>query len=856
MADKVLVIERSATFRARLKKALAFSGRQIHTCELFEQATRLLDSNSAKSLDYAAIIIGWPSYTDSAADSLLVAITQHELAHLPIIIFSEDVDPAKLDWITQRAHTALLSWEEVSSATSALNTLINEVYSEETERQATPHHDRIKVLLVDDSPSIRHNFRLLLENDGYEVKVASNVNEAKEIAIRTAVDVAIIDYFMPEANGDILIKLLKSDPRTKDIEVAVLTGGYSDQVIHECLSAGATECMFKNEGAELFLTRINSIARNVLHKRSLGRERNRLQQILAAVGDGVFGVDSEGDIQFINPAARAMLGYSNSDAIIGGSALKCIHHSNKEGSLYTEQSSELHQSYLNGTVLKGFETLFWTNEGASFPVECTLNPINYDDQTSGAIVAFRDISKRLSKQAELEWQASHDPLTQLMNRESFEQALIDEVSKLKANNNQSALMFIDVDRFRYINDTAGHMAGDKILVEVGKRLISQLGKYDRIARVSGDEFAIILANVDPGPEKVLEAANRFREVIECQKFYVGETGFSSSITAGIAMLDKHTKSISESMSKANQACNLAKTRGRNCIHIYNSVEDHAGESGEDLVWLTRLRDALVWNRFQVQYQPIIAVKDMPDSWIAQTPRNNWSHWSSEVPNRFEALVRLRDANGKLIYPDAFLPLAERFDLIGKIDRWVIEDTFKAIGNRDWPELEVFINMSVITLMSPDIETFVAELIEETGVNPTSVIFEITESSAVRNIREANHCIGKLRDLGLRFALDDFGSGYSSFYHLKNLDVDIIKIDGIFTQEINKDTMDKSVLLSINEVAHSLGKQTVVEHVDRPEVLRALVESSVDYMQGYLLSEPIEKLPKPFLKNENARDLDS
>ena len=856
MADKVLVIERSATFRARLKKALAFSGRQIHTCELFEQATRLLDSNSAKSLDYEAIIIGWPSYTDSAADSLLVAINQHELAHLPIVIFSEDVDPAKLDWITQRPHTALLSWDEISATTSALTTLVSEVQLEEQESQPIDHLDRIRVLLVDDSPTIRHNFKLLLENDGYEVKVASNVQEAEQVAVRTNVDIAVIDYFMPEANGDILIKQLKSDPRTKDIEVAVLTGGYSDQVIHECLSAGATECMFKNEGAELFLTRIHSIARNVLHKRSLGRERNRLQQILAAVGDGVFGVDSDGLIQFINPAARAMLGYSNSDAIIGGSALKCIHHSDRDGNYYTETSSKLHQSYINGTVLQGFEALFWTNEGVSFPVECTLNPINYDDHTSGAVVAFRDISKRLSKQAELEWQASHDPLTQMMNREAFEQALIDEVSKLKVNNNYSALLFIDVDRFRFVNDTAGHLAGDKILVEVGTRLISQLGKYDRIARVSGDEFAIILTNVDPSPEKLLEAANRFREVIECQKFHVGETAFSSSITTGVALLDRSTNSISESISKANQACNLAKTRGRNCIHIYNSVEDHSGESGEDLVWLTRLRDAIVWNRFQVHYQPIIALKDMPDPWVAQTPRNNWSHWSSEVPNRFEALVRLRDTNGKLIYPDAFMPLAERFDLIGKIDRWVIEDTFKAIAERDWPELEVFINMSVITLMAPDLDNFISELIERTGVNPTSVIFEITESSAVRNIREANQCIGKLRDLGLRFALDDFGSGYSSFYHLKNLDVDIIKIDGIFTQEITRDNMDKSVLLSINEVAHSLGKLTVVEHVDRPEVLRALAASSVDYMQGYLLSEPLEKLPKPFLNKESALDLDS
>ena len=173
--------------------------------------------------------------------------------------------------------------------------------------------------------------------------------------------------------------------------------------------------MFKNEGAELFLARVQSIARNVLHKRSIGRERNRLRQILAAVGDGVFGVDNTGSIQFINPAARKMLGYTNSDAIIGGTALKCVHHSNSEGKVYTEQDSELHQSYLNGTVLTGYETLFWSNDGAAFPVECTLSPIKYDDQTSGAIVAFRNISERLSKQAELEWQASHDPLTQLMN---------------------------------------------------------------------------------------------------------------------------------------------------------------------------------------------------------------------------------------------------------------------------------------------------------------------------------------------------------------------------------------------------------------------------------------------------------
>ena len=321
---------------------------------------------------------------------------------------------------------------------------------------------------------------------------------------------------------------------------------------------------------------------------------------------------------------------------------------------------------------------------------------------------------------------------------------------------------------------------------------------------------------------------------------------TASVTAGIAILDRSTNSISESLSQADQACNLAKNRGRNCIHIYDAQDTQSDESGENLGWATKLRDALVWNRFQVHYQPIIAVQDIPANWEAETNENNWQNWSDQPPARYEALIRLRDAQGELVQPDAFLPLAERFEMIGKIDRWVIENTFKELATRSGPPIEIFLNMSVITLIDRELPQFISEQIEQTGIDPTNIVFEITESSAVRNIREANHCIGKLRDLGLRFALDDFGSGYSSFYHLKNLDVDIIKIDGIFTGELYQDRPEKSMILSINEVAHSLGKQTVVEHVDRPEVLKALMESSVDYLQGYFLAEPYSQLPNPCL----------
>ena len=831
---------------------MASSRYKTHTCELFEQATRLF--TPAVDMDYDALVIGWPKYEDRAAEGLLRQVSQDELKRIPVIIFAESIDSEKINWVTSRPNTALFTWDEVSSVNQALATAIEKSAAADTnENHIFDANSQLEVMLVDDSPSIRHSYKKLLEKEGYNVRAAESVKQAKQIALRSNIDIAIVDYFMPEANGDVLIRHLKSDAWTKNIEIAVLTGTYSDEIVRECLDAGATECMFKNEDSELFLTRVRTIARNVSHKRSIDKDRSRLQHILESVGDGVFGVDGEGRIQFMNPAAKQILRHPDNDSMLGRLAIEKIHHSDCDHNLIPFEHNKLHNAYLFDLQFDGYETVFWTKDGFPIPVECSVNSISYDDRSSGAVVTFRDISRHRDREEQLIWQASHDPLTQMMNREAFEEVLIDEVSRLKVSKKSSALMFIDVDRFRFINDTAGQMAGDKILIEVSQRLTSQLGENDRIARVSGDEFAVILSDIDPNPDGLLEAANRFLEVIECQKFYVGSNGYSTSITAGMTMMDEYTSSISESMSQAGHACNIAKSRGRNRIHIYTAGDNQSEGYGDDLVWLTRLRDALVWNRFQIHYQPIVAVKDVPTCWDSHAPSNNWNEWTPRVPNRYEALVRLRDKDGKLIYPDAFLPLAERFELISKIDRWVIEHIFEEVAERDWPQLELFVNMSVITLLSEDLFQFISEMIMKTGINPKNIVFEITESSAVQNIQKANECIGKLRELGFRFALDDFGSGYSSFYHLKNLDVDIIKIDGIFTQEIDEETMEKSVMVSINEVSHSLGKTTVVEHVDRPEILKALLGSSVDYIQGYFVSEPLEKLPRPYRSTEYFAD---
>lgn len=774
---------------------------------------------------------------------MLVSLQQHELIDLPVMILSEDGDPSKLDWITNRPNTVLLAWHDQSEAGPTLETLVSNIQIPESVSEQKSAVQEIHILLVDDSPTIRHNFRSLLVSEGYKVSVAASVTEAHKLALDQQFDIAIIDYYMPGENGDILIKKFKTDSRTEHIEIAVLTGGYSDQVIRGCLDAGATECMFKNEADELFLARINSIVRSVMARRSIGKERKQLEQILASVGDGVFGVDQEGKVTFLNNTASMLLGYENKRTVVGKPALNQIHHSDNKLQPLNESSCPLHKSYLFGTEIENLQTLFWRKDGTHFPVECSTRPLRYNDQHAGAVIAFRDISSRLSHEQELRWQANHDSLTKLMNRESFEIALETELAKVKNDGIKSALMFIDVDHFKYINDNAGHLAGDKILVEVGERLKSQMGENDFIARISGDEFAILLSDIDTDHSQLLKSTDRFREVIECQKFYFAETSYATTITAGVTIVDSLIKDTSDAMSQADISCNAAKNKGRNRIHIYKPEDQKPVSDTQDhLGWSTRLHDALVWNRFELHFQPIVSLSDVPVESDKSQESNNWSLWHDVPPQRYEALLRLRDKKNELISPGTFLPLAERFGIIGKIDRWVIENAFKKLAESQNLSIDLFINISVWSLIHGDLKPYILRLATKYEINLEQIIFEITESSAVRNIIEANKCIANIKETGVRFALDDFGAGFSSFYHLKNMDVDIIKIDGIFTRALSEDSVDRSVMLSINEVAHSLGKQTILEHVDRQEVIKALQGSSVDYLQGFYISEPLEKLP--------------
>ncbi|HEY5603108.1 MAG TPA: EAL domain-containing protein, partial [Gammaproteobacteria bacterium] len=694
----------------------------------------------------------------------------------------------------------------------------------------------------------RVTYRRLLTQAGYVTDTASCVEEGMEKAITHQYDIAIIDYYMPDGTGDTLCRMLRDDPRTSNITTAIITGTYSDKAIIGSLSAGAVECMFKNEAKELFLARIDSMSRSINAIHNIRNDHKRLEGILRSVGDGVYGVNRNGEITFINPAAKSILGYIDSDKLIGQLAHTVFHHSLEDGSPNPTDTCELQKTYQEGMQLTAWATGFMHADGRSIPVECTVYPLYLDNKLHGSVVAFRDVTERKLLLEELKWQATHDPLTKLPNRSYFESLLLQEVKAVKNKQATSCLLYLDLDRFKYLNDTAGHNAGDKLLVAVGKQLLTILRATDSLARIGGDEFAIIMRNISP--DVMYAVADEFREVLDSYRFNFAGKTYKINVSIGVARIDEESKSSGEVLANADIACYIAKGKGRNQTHLFASESDQKAAMDIELGWSQRLHDALGNDLFQLYFQPIVSLEDLDISKLPEENGRLWEQMASKANlggvSHYEVLLRLEDSRGELICPDAFLPTAERFNMMPAIDRWVIRHVIETLASH--PEQGastcLSINLSGQTLEDESLGAYIHNLVNQYGVQPQSLLFEITETSAIANLEVANGFISSLQNLGYQFALDDFGSGFCSFSHLKYLPVNQIKIDGIFIQGMLQDGVDRAIIQSIVQIAHTVGKQTVAEFVENAEILKLLKECGVDYVQGFYVGRPASAFLSP------------
>jgi diguanylate cyclase (GGDEF)-like protein/PAS domain S-box-containing protein len=839
----VLVVDPSRASGQEASRLLRSQGYQVAWSASYAHALAGV-ADGREGWSYYALVVGLCGARPADVQSVLTRLAAPDLRAHPAVLVTDEASPRFDDWLARRAHATTIPGTQVADR---LQTALESILPSSpclTAPRRQPRPQPVRILLVDDAPTARASYQDLLNQSGYDVVTAGDCDEGFSIACRGGLDLAIVDFFMPTGTGDELCRRLAEDPRTAGLASVVLTASNRDPVIHRCLDAGAIDCVFKNESKDLFLARISSITRGLLARRTEETRRRQLESILACVGEGVFGVDREGRITFINRLARRLLGWEEEDtSLLGAQAHALLHYAQEDGSEIPVETSFLSNHYSAGRKLHSWETVFWHRSGRPIPVECTVYPFLDQEQRQGSIVAFTDISERRRLYERMWWMATHDALTSLPDRRFLEDQLGKELERLRQGDDRSALVCLDIDHFRYINESAGPSVGDRVLIEVARELERRLRDHDLLARLGDDAFALILRGLDE--TAACHAAESLRQSLqECSFDHEGQT-HSIQASLGLVLMDRFSPPAGEILANAELACHMAKKQGRGKIHVHRAEVDSRQVAQSRFGWSSRLRKALQHNGFMLYYQPILR---LPEIHLDELPREDGLLWRNlrEEEHReelYEVLLRLDDGAGGVIRPGEFLPSAERFNLMLEIDLWVLSHALETLARLHGEERRVsfFINLSGQTLGAASLKPFITSKIRELGLDPKSLVFEITESDAIENLDGARSLIEDLQALGCHFALDDFGSGFSSFRHLRSLPVDIIKIDGLFVRGMVTEGADLAMVASLDEIAHSLGRQTVAEFVETPAALRLLKRCGVDYVQGNYISPPLPSL---------------
>ena len=429
-------------------------------------------------------------------------------------------------------------------------------------------------------------------------------------------------------------------------------------------------------------------------------------------------------------------------------------------------------------------------------------------------------SYRMSKQ--LIYQATHDTLTGLVNRIEFETKLDAAIKSSKNKHLNHALCYIDLDQFKVVNDTCGHAAGDELLRQVSKILETKVSRRDTLARLGGDEFGLLLENCSL--VQATQVAESVRIAIDSYRFGWGGNSFKLGASMGLIPIDEFSGSVDSVMREADAACYEAKDSGRNRIHVYNVDSPKLEQRHQEMQRIVDINQAFDDQRFVLYHQTIYDLQKSKD----------------DQPIFSEVLVRMWDKNNSLILPGIFLPAAERYNLITRLDIWVVTATLKWLQKELSEGFDIFctVNLSGSSIADKDFLHAVLERLDRCDIEPRRICFEITETAAIANLTRATQFIDQLKERGCSFALDDFGSGFSSFAYLKTLPVDYLKIDGLFVRDMVKDRIDFEMVKSINDIGHVMGKKTIAEFVEDQKTLEVLREMGVDYAQGYAISKPI------------------
>ncbi|MEJ2455941.1 MAG: EAL domain-containing protein [Candidatus Thiodiazotropha sp.] len=452
-------------------------------------------------------------------------------------------------------------------------------------------------------------------------------------------------------------------------------------------------------------------------------------------------------------------------------------------------------------------------------------------QLQGEIENHRLTAEALEEEKErVSYQATHDPLTGLINRREFESRLAEMLRQAGLDDSHHVLLYLDLDQFKIVNDTCGHVAGDALLQQLHLSLKDRIRQNDTLARLGGDEFGVLLnhCNLDDA----LKVAEILRKAIQDLRFVWEEKSFNVGVSIGAVGIDRYSGGIGNLLSAADSACYMAKERGRNRVQLYRKTDQELARQHGEMLWVTRLTEALENNKFELFCHPIVSIS-------ATEPKQP----------HYEILLRMRMGNGDLTPPGAFIPAAERYNMITLLDRWVVDHAFNYLQQRQQEKnIRFSINLSGKSLGDMSLLEHIERRLRNGDVGGNKICFEITESAAIISLSAARHFMESLKVLGCYFSLDDFGRGMSSFFYLKTLPVNYLKIDGSFIREIVSDPVARAMVNAINQIAHIMQLKTIAEFVENQAILDELQSMEIDYVQGFHICTP-------FPINELSRDED-
>ncbi len=562
------------------------------------------------------------------------------------------------------------------------------------------------------------------------------------------------------------------------------------------------------------------ITERKLYEEALFREKESAQITLQSIGDGVVTTDADSRVQYLNPVASELTGWKLDDAV--GRSIDEIFRGFHEETCEPIESPVAVAMRRNRSIKSVRPALLIRRDGNELYIESTAAPIRDPvGGVTGGVLVFHDVSESRELNRRLSYAASHDILTELVNRREFEERLGRALKSAKARETAYAVLYLDLDQFKIVNDACGHNAGDALLKQIGALLKSKIRWRDTLARLGGDEFGVLLESCTM--DEALRTAETLREMISDFRFVWEERTFRLGVSVGVVPITPATDDVASLLSAADSACAAAKDAGRNRVYNYQENDIDLMKRRKEMQWAARISNALDENRFELFRQTI------------QPLQSNADHGA-----HYELLLRMRDEAGALVAPGLFIAAAERYGLMTAIDRWVIAQAFRwLVSEADERERLSLcsINLSGQSLADEKFLPFVVEQFKTSGLSGSCICFEITETAAIASYSQANRFIHALKEIGCRFALDDFGTGLSSFGYLKHFPVDFLKIDGSFVKEILHDPIDREMVRSINEIGHLTGKQTIAEFAENAEIITMLRGMGIDYAQGYGVSEP-------------------